>query len=79
MVTTDVEIVIRVIDMQITVDRIEENIIVFVTQDGKTFEIHKDIFPALSEGDVITASVDDSVNNMKKQELNTRLQNLFNK
>lgn len=79
MATTDVEIVIRVIDMQITVDRIEENIIVFVTQDGKTFEIPKDIFPTLSEGDVITVSVDASVNNMKKQELNTRLQNLFNK
>ena len=79
MATTDVEIVIRVIDMQITVDRIEENIIVFVTQDGKTFEIPKDIFTTLSEGDVITVSVDASVNNMKKQELNTRLQNLFNK
>ena len=79
MATTDVEIVIRVIDMQITVDRIEENIIVFVTQDGKTFEIPKDIFTTLSEGDVITVSVDASVNNMKKQEFNTRLQNLFNK
>ncbi len=65
--------------MQITVDRIEENIIVFVTQDGKTFEISKDIFPTLKEGDIISANVDVSATQVKKQELNTRLQNLFNK
>lgn len=65
--------------MQITVDRIEEEIIVFITQDCKTFSVSKDIFPTLKEGDVITANVDAFATQEKKQELNIRLQNLFNK
>lgn len=69
----------QVIDMKITVDRIENNIVVFQTEDGKSFEISKDIFPTLKEGDIITAFVDKSATESKKSEVNARLQNLFNK
>lgn len=69
----------QVIDMKITVDRIENNIVVFQTEDGKSFEISKDIFPTLKEGDIITAFVDKSATESKKNEVNARLQNLFNK
>ena len=65
--------------MHITVDRIENGVIVFVTQDDKTFNVSQDIFPTLCEGDIITAGVDTFATDTKKQELNTRLQNLFNK
>lgn len=75
------EFVIRVIsdNMQITVDRIENGVIVFVTQEGKTFTVSQDVFPTLSEGDIISAGVDTLATDIKKQEFNTRLQNLFNK
>ncbi len=69
----------QVNDMIITVDRIEEQKIVFITEDDKQFVVDKNIFPTLKEGDVINAKVDCELTMSKKDEVKNRLNNLFNR
>lgn len=65
--------------MIITVDRIEEEKIVFITDDDKQFLVDKKIFPTLKEGDIINANVDYDLTKSKKEEVKNRLNNLFNR
>lgn len=71
--------VAQVNDMIITVDRIEEEKIVFITDDDKQFLVDKKIFPTLKEGDIINANVDYDLTKSKKEEVKNRLNNLFNR
>ena len=69
----------RVNDMIITVDRIENNKIVFLTDNDKQFIVSKDIFPHLNEGDIINANVDDGLTKTKRNQIQNKLNDLFNK
>ncbi len=54
--------------MKVIVDRIEENYLIIELENGKTYEIPKEIIPEVIEGDVINLEIDrkETKNRQKK-------------
>ena len=63
--------------MKVTIDRIEDNFIIIELKNGKTFEIPKEIFPNVVEGDIVNIEVDLEETKKKKKEINKLINQVF--
>lgn len=63
--------------MKVTIDRIEDNFIIIELTNGKTFEIPKEIFPNVVEGDIVNIEVDLEETKKKKEKINKLINQVF--
>ena len=63
--------------MKITIDRFEGEYAVVETEDGKTYNVPKDLFHCCSEGDVLKLEFDEDETKKRKENIKGLMNKLF--
>lgn len=78
-VTQFAKVVTQVISMRIIIDRFEGNFALCETEKGKILNVPTELFENAHEGDVFDISFNEKETLKRKENINSRLKNLFDR
>ncbi len=78
-VTQFAKVVTQVISMRIIIDRFEGNFALCETEKGKILNVPTELFENAHEGDVFDISFNEKETSKRKENINSRLKNLFDR